>query len=122
MAVALERVQAHGDLFAPVLEDPRPLALRPAGSGLSRAEPVPSGTWTQAATRSSPRSSRSSTRAAAPVTELDMVRDIEVEDGVVSLTIVLTIAGCPLRDSFEKQVDQALTDVPGVRGFSLSSR
>jgi len=25
MAVALERVQAHGDLFAPVLEDPRPL-------------------------------------------------------------------------------------------------
>src|SRR6476620_3466346 len=38
-----------------------------------------------------------------PVTELDMVRDIEVEDGVVSLTIVLTIAGCPLRDSFERQ-------------------
>jgi ATP-binding protein involved in chromosome partitioning len=55
-----------------------------------------------------------------PVTELDMVRDIEVEDGVVSLTIVLTIAGCPLRDSFEKQVDQALTAVPGVRGFSLA--
>ena len=55
-----------------------------------------------------------------PVTELDMVRDIEIEDGVVSLTIVLTIAGCPLRDSFEKQVDQALTDIPGVRGFSLS--
>ena len=55
-----------------------------------------------------------------PVTELDMVRDIEIEDGVVSLTIVLTIAGCPLRDSFEKQVDQALTAVPGVRGFSLS--
>src|SRR5207253_9082258 len=25
MAVALERVRAHGDLFAPVLEDPRPL-------------------------------------------------------------------------------------------------
>jgi ATP-binding protein involved in chromosome partitioning len=55
-----------------------------------------------------------------PVTELDMVRDVAIEDGVVSLTIVLTIAGCPLRDSFEKQVDQALTAVPGVRGFSLS--
>jgi len=25
MAAALERVRAHGDLFAPVLEDPRPL-------------------------------------------------------------------------------------------------
>ena len=55
-----------------------------------------------------------------PVTELDMVRDIEVEDGIVSLTIVLTVAGCPLRDSFERQVDEALTPLPGVRGFSLS--
>jgi ATP-binding protein involved in chromosome partitioning len=55
-----------------------------------------------------------------PVTELDMVRDVEIEDGVVSLTIVLTVAGCPLRDSFERQVEQALQAVPGVRGFSLS--
>ena len=55
-----------------------------------------------------------------PVTELDMVRDIEVKDGIVSLTIVLTIVGCPLRDSFEKQVEQVFKDVPGVRGFVLS--
>jgi ATP-binding protein involved in chromosome partitioning len=55
-----------------------------------------------------------------PVTELDMVRDVAVEDGVVSLTIVLTVAGCPLRDSFERQVEEALRDVPGIRGFSLS--
>jgi ATP-binding protein involved in chromosome partitioning len=55
-----------------------------------------------------------------PVTELDMVRDIEISDGVVSLQIVLTIAGCPLRHSFEQQVEQALADVPGVRGVRLS--
>jgi ATP-binding protein involved in chromosome partitioning len=55
-----------------------------------------------------------------PVTELDMVRDIRSDDGVVSLTIVLTIAGCPLRDSFERQVEEAFSTVPGVRGFSLS--
>ncbi len=55
-----------------------------------------------------------------PVTELDMVRDLELHDGVVSLTIVLTIAGCPLRDSFEQQVEQALAGVPGVTGFELS--
>src|SRR5438045_9574673 len=55
-----------------------------------------------------------------PVTELERVRGIAVEDGVVSLTIVLTIAGCPLRDSFERQVEQAFATVPGVRGFSLS--
>jgi ATP-binding protein involved in chromosome partitioning len=55
-----------------------------------------------------------------PVTELDMVRDLELHDGVVALTIVLTIAGCPLRDSFETQVEQALSTVPGVTGVELS--
>jgi len=54
-----------------------------------------------------------------PVTELDMVRDVEIADGVVSLTIVLTVAGCPLRNSFEEQVDRALAAVPGVRGVAL---
>ena len=35
-----------------------------------------------------------------PVTELDMVRDVLVEDdGSVSVTIALTVVGCPLRDS-----------------------
>jgi ATP-binding protein involved in chromosome partitioning len=55
-----------------------------------------------------------------PVTELDMVRDIEVADGIVSLTIVLTIAGCPLRDSFERQVAEALAPVEGVKGVRLN--
>src|SRR5258706_5273354 len=55
-----------------------------------------------------------------PVTELDMVRDVSSADGVVSLTVVLTIAGCPLRESFQQQVDKALATVPGVRGFELS--
>jgi bifunctional non-homologous end joining protein LigD len=36
MAVALERVAKHGDLFAPVLEDPQPLA--PALKALARLE------------------------------------------------------------------------------------
>src|SRR5438477_2189971 len=55
-----------------------------------------------------------------PVTELDMVRGVEIADGVVSLTIVLTIAGCPLWQSFEQQVEQALSGIPGVRGVALS--
>jgi ATP-binding protein involved in chromosome partitioning len=55
-----------------------------------------------------------------PVTELNMVRGVEVADGVVSLTVVLTVAGCPLRHSFEEQVERAFQDVPGVRGFALS--
>jgi ATP-binding protein involved in chromosome partitioning len=55
-----------------------------------------------------------------PVTELDMVRDLEIHEGVVALTIVLTVAGCPLRHSFEEQVERALAEVPGVTGVELS--
>jgi ATP-binding protein involved in chromosome partitioning len=55
-----------------------------------------------------------------PVTELDMVRDVTVEGGRVAVTIALTVAGCPLRSSFEEQVARALGDVDGVREVSLS--
>ncbi|HVP74936.1 MAG TPA: Mrp/NBP35 family ATP-binding protein [Gaiellaceae bacterium] len=55
-----------------------------------------------------------------PVTELEMVRGVESAGGVVSLTIVLTVAGCPLRQSFEEQIHRALAPVPGVTGISLS--
>ena len=54
-----------------------------------------------------------------PVTELDMVRGIEVDGGDVRVTIALTIAGCPLRDSFETQVADVLRDVPGVERVAL---
>ncbi len=54
-----------------------------------------------------------------PVTELDMVRDVEIDGGDVSVTIALTIAGCPLRSSFEEQVQTVLRDVPGVERVRL---
>jgi len=54
-----------------------------------------------------------------PVTELDMVRDVEIDGGDVRVTIALTVAGCPLRDSFEQQVAEALRDVPGVERVAL---
>ena len=55
-----------------------------------------------------------------PVTELDMVRSVEVDDGRVGVTIALTIAGCPLRASFEDQVRDVMRDVPGVESVALS--
>jgi ATP-binding protein involved in chromosome partitioning len=55
-----------------------------------------------------------------PVTELDMVRAVTVDGGHVSVTIALTVAGCPLRSSFEEQVGRALGEVPGVKEVSLS--
>jgi ATP-binding protein involved in chromosome partitioning len=55
-----------------------------------------------------------------PVTELDMVRDVLVEDdGLVSVTIALTVAGCPLRHSFEEQVTRSVGAVEGVTAVRL---
>src|SRR5262245_37088197 len=55
-----------------------------------------------------------------PVTRLDMVRDVLVEDdGSVFVTIALTVAGCPLRDSFQEQVTQHVGAVPGVTRVRL---
>src|ERR687887_2626540 len=55
-----------------------------------------------------------------PVTDLDMVRGVEVDGGRVDVTIALTVAGCPLRNSFEDQVREVMRDVPGVESISLS--
>jgi ATP-binding protein involved in chromosome partitioning len=54
-----------------------------------------------------------------PVTELDMVRGVEIEGGHVAVTIALTVAGCPLRSSFEEQVGEVLREVTGVESVSL---
>jgi ATP-binding protein involved in chromosome partitioning len=54
-----------------------------------------------------------------PVTELDMVRAVEIDRGDVRVTIALTVAGCPLRDSFTQQVNDVLRDVPGVERVAL---
>ena len=54
-----------------------------------------------------------------PVTELDMVREVRVENGNVAVTIALTVVGCPLRSSFETQVQEHLFPLPGVESVSL---
>jgi ATP-binding protein involved in chromosome partitioning len=53
------------------------------------------------------------------VVELDMVRNIHVDGGDVSVTIALTVPGCPLRASFEEQVEEALRPVEGIRSVAL---
>jgi ATP-binding protein involved in chromosome partitioning len=54
-----------------------------------------------------------------PVTELDMVRDVRIDGGRVDVTIALTVAGCPLRSSFQEQVHRAVGSVPGVESIAL---
>jgi ATP-binding protein involved in chromosome partitioning len=54
-----------------------------------------------------------------PVTELDMVRDIRIDGGDVAITIALTVAGCPLRASFEEQVQRWVAPLEGVDRVAL---
>jgi ATP-binding protein involved in chromosome partitioning len=54
------------------------------------------------------------------VVELGMVRSIAVTDGVAEVTIALTVPGCPLRASFQEQVDRELLPLPGVERTALS--
>ena len=55
-----------------------------------------------------------------PVTELGMVRDVRIEGGDVAVTIALTVAGCPLRSSFQDQVQDVVAPLPGIESVALS--
>src|SRR5262245_31363125 len=48
-----------------------------------------------------------------------MVRDVELDGGRVDVTIALTVPGCPLRASFEEQVQSALAPIDGVESIGL---
>ncbi|HLO02721.1 MAG TPA: P-loop NTPase, partial [Symbiobacteriaceae bacterium] len=48
------------------------------------------------------------------VVELDMVKDIQIEGEHVTVTINLTVMGCPLKSKFERDVEAAVKKVPGV--------
>lgn len=48
------------------------------------------------------------------IVDLKMVRDIEIALPRVSVTVALTIAGCPLRSEINNRVTGALAELPGV--------
>ena len=45
------------------------------------------------------------------IVDLDMVRDIVVQDDRIGATIVLTTAGCPLRNQIRAEAEQALAAI-----------
>jgi ATP-binding protein involved in chromosome partitioning len=56
-----------------------------------------------------------------PITELGMVDHLEVGDaGRVAVTVLLTVAGCPLKDTIDRDVRRALGEVEGVTGVDLT--
>ncbi|MET1044869.1 MAG: Mrp/NBP35 family ATP-binding protein [Microbacteriaceae bacterium] len=54
-----------------------------------------------------------------PITELDMVGDIRVQDGAATVGVMLTIVGCPAADTIERDVRQATAAVTGVSSVDV---
>ena len=55
-----------------------------------------------------------------PITELDMVENIDVDDtGKVTVTVLLTVAGCPMKDTITRDVTAAVSAVEGVTGVEV---
>lgn len=54
------------------------------------------------------------------ITELEMVESIEVDNGVVRLTVLLTIAGCPMKDRLQSDISNAVHAVAGVKSLDLT--
>src|ERR687886_783672 len=54
-----------------------------------------------------------------PITELGMVKGFTVADGRVTVELLLTVSGCPLRDKLNADITAALTRIPGITGVSI---
>jgi ATP-binding protein involved in chromosome partitioning len=55
-----------------------------------------------------------------PITELGMVRSVEIAaDGTVDVGILLTVAGCPMRDKLTTDITVAVGAVDGVRAVRI---
>jgi ATP-binding protein involved in chromosome partitioning len=56
-----------------------------------------------------------------PITDLGMVESVDVAaDGSVAVTVLLTVSGCPLKDTITRDVTAAVGKVPGVTGVDLT--
>jgi ATP-binding protein involved in chromosome partitioning len=54
-----------------------------------------------------------------PITELDMVKDVRVDGGIVRVDVYLTVPGCPMKDRLTTDVKAAVGKVPGVDAVSV---
>jgi len=50
---------------------------------------------------------------------LNMIRDLKIENGKVSFTVMLTTPACPLRGRIEKEAQQAVAALPGVKSVEV---
>ncbi len=58
-----------------------------------------------------------------PITELGMVESLEVDpDGRVRTTVLLTVPGCPMKDTITRDVTAALSGRPGGQRRAAPAR
>jgi len=56
-----------------------------------------------------------------PITELNMVDSVAIDEaGRVAVTVLLTVSGCPLKDTITREVTAAVEKVPGVTSVDLT--
>jgi ATP-binding protein involved in chromosome partitioning len=56
-----------------------------------------------------------------PITEIRMVRGVDIDDaGAVAVTVALTVAGCPMRNTLTEDVTKAVSAVDGVTSVSVA--
>jgi ATP-binding protein involved in chromosome partitioning len=55
-----------------------------------------------------------------PITDLDMVKSVDIIGALVAVTISLTVAGCPMKDKLTTDVTAAVTTVPGVERVTVT--
>src|SRR5437867_5239798 len=106
----------------------RPLCLcplgRPAVSSSVRAEPLARTATTNPLPKEGPMPTNEEVRAALrdvmdpeigkPIEDVGMLKDIRVEGDTVTVAVLLTIEGCPLRERIETDVTAAVAPLPGV--------
>lgn len=54
-----------------------------------------------------------------PITELGMVKGFTVAGNKISVEILLTVAGCPLRDKLTNDITAAVTKIPGIETVEI---
>jgi ATP-binding protein involved in chromosome partitioning len=55
-----------------------------------------------------------------PITELGMVKGFTVgAEGLVTVELLLTVAGCPLKDKLTNDITAALTALPGIESVAI---
>lgn len=55
-----------------------------------------------------------------PLTDLDMIKSVDIDDGRVAIAILLTVPGCPLKDKISNDVRTSVSLIPEVDSVAVT--